>query len=234
MLFFGQQGYRVIAHDRRGHGRSAQPWDGNHMDRYADDLAELIDHLDLRDMVLIGHSTGGGEVSHYIGRHGNDRVAKVVLVGAVPPLMLKTDDNPNGTPMAVFDDIRTGTALNRSQFFRDLAIPFYGFNREGVEDNAGFRISVGKGLTGCKTCGSLSSAGFEYHLGLPFRAKSAVRPVDPLSAMMMSSTQLGTTLRTFPMKGASLMAGMITEICVLSLILELLMSPSKFWVALPC
>lgn len=141
LLFFGQQGYRVIAHDRRGHGRSAQTWDGNNMDQYADDLAELIDHLDLRDMVLIGHSTGGGEVSRCIGRQGNDRLAKVVLVGAVPPLMLKTDDNPNGTPMAIFDDIRTGTALNRSQFFRDLTVPFYGFNREGVEDNAGFRYS---------------------------------------------------------------------------------------------
>ena len=119
MLFFGLNGYRVIAHDRRGHGRSAQPWDNNNMDRYADDLAELIEHLDLRDVILIGHSTGGGEVSHYIGRHGNDRVAKVVLVGAVPPLMLKTADNPNGTPLEVFDGIREGTALNRSQFFQD-------------------------------------------------------------------------------------------------------------------
>ncbi len=141
MLFLGQKGYRVIAHDRRGHGRSAQPWDGNNMDRYADDLAELIEHLDLREVLLIGHSTGGGEVSHYIGRHGNDRVDKVVLVGAVPPLMLQTPDNPKGTPMEVFDNIRTGTALNRSQFFRDLTIPFYGFNRDGVEDNEGFRKS---------------------------------------------------------------------------------------------
>lgn len=141
MLFFGQQGYRVIAHDRRGHGRSAQPWDGNNMDRYADDLAKLIEYLDLRDAILIGHSTGGGEVSHYIGRRGNDRVAKVVLVGAVPPLMLKTDANPNGTPLEAFDSIRNGTALNRSQFFRDLTTPFYGFNREGVDDNEGFRES---------------------------------------------------------------------------------------------
>lgn len=141
MLFFGQQGYRVIAHDRRGHGRSAQPWDNNNMDRYADDLAELIEHLDLNDVILIGHSTGGGEVSHYIGRHGNDRVAKVVLVGAVPPLMLKTASNPNGTPLAVFDGIREGTALNRSQFFRDLTVPFYGFNRNGVEDIQGLRDS---------------------------------------------------------------------------------------------
>jgi len=141
MLFFGRQGYRVIAHDRRGHGRSAQPWDNNNMDRYADDLAELIEHLDLRDAILIGHSTGGGEVSHYIGRHGNDRVSKVVLVGAVPPLMLKTADNPNGTPLEVFDGIREGTALNRSQFFRDLTVPFYGFNRAGVEEVQGLRDS---------------------------------------------------------------------------------------------
>ncbi|WP_193188511.1 alpha/beta fold hydrolase [Nisaea sediminum] len=141
MLFFGQQGYRVIAHDRRGHGRSAQPWDDNNMDRYADDLAELIEHLDLRDVILIGHSTGGGEVSHYVGRHGNDRVAKVVLVGAVPPIMLKTAANPNGTPLEVFDGIREGTALNRSQFFRDLTVPFYGFNREGVEEVQGLRDS---------------------------------------------------------------------------------------------
>ncbi|WP_308220100.1 alpha/beta hydrolase [Nisaea acidiphila] len=141
MLFFGQQGYRVVAHDRRGRGRSAQPWDNNNMDRYADDLAELIEHLGLRDVVLVGHSTGGGEVSHYIGRHGNDRVAKVVLVGAVPPLMLKTAANPNGTPLEVFDGIREGTALNRSQFFRDLTVPFYGFNRDGVEEVPGFRDS---------------------------------------------------------------------------------------------
>ena len=119
------------------------------MDQYADDLAELINHLDLRDVVLIGHSTGGGEVSRYIGRHGNDRVAKVVLVGAVPPLMLKTAENPNGIPIEVFDTIRTGTALNRSQFFLDLTMPFYGFNREGAQVNDGFRYSFWRqGMTG--------------------------------------------------------------------------------------
>jgi non-heme chloroperoxidase len=139
MLFFGQQGYRVIAHDRRGHGASDQPWDGNHMDQYADDLAELIEKLDLKDLVLIGHSTGGGEVAHYIGRHGTGRVAKVVLVGAVPPLMLKTDANPEGTPRDVFDGIRKGTGTDRSQFFRDLSIPFYGFNRDGAKINEGLR-----------------------------------------------------------------------------------------------
>jgi non-heme chloroperoxidase len=139
MLFFGQQGYRVIAHDRRGHGASDQPWDGNNMDQYADDLAELIEKLDLKDLIMIGHSTGGGEVAHYIGRHGTRRVAKVVLVGAVPPLMLKTDANPEGTPLEVFDGIRKGTGGDRSQFFRDLSIPFYGFNRDGAKINEGLR-----------------------------------------------------------------------------------------------
>ncbi|PKH59667.1 MULTISPECIES: alpha/beta fold hydrolase [unclassified Halomonas] len=141
LLFFGQQGYRVIAHDRRGHGRSEQTWDGNNMDRYADDLAELFEHLDLRNIIMIGHSTGGGEVAHYIGRHGSSRVAKAVLVGAVPPLMLKTDSNPHGTPMEAFDGIRAGTASNRSQFFRDLTVPFYGFNREGAAVNEGLQES---------------------------------------------------------------------------------------------
>jgi non-heme chloroperoxidase len=141
MLFFGQQGYRVVAHDRRSHGRSDQTWNGNHMDQYADDLAELIETLDLRDIVMIGHSTGGGEVAHYIGRHGSARVAKVVLVGAVPPLMLKTETNPEGTPMEVFDGIRQSTAGDRSQFFKDLTIPFYGFNRDGVKVNDGLRES---------------------------------------------------------------------------------------------
>jgi non-heme chloroperoxidase len=137
MLFFGQNGYRVIAHDRRGHGKSDQPWTGNNMDQYADDLAELIEKLDLNKLVLVGHSTGGGEVAHYIGRHGSKRVTKVVLVGAVPPLMLKTAANPEGTPIEVFDGIRKGTATNRSQFFRDLTIAFYGFNRPGAKTNEG-------------------------------------------------------------------------------------------------
>ena len=141
MLFFGSQGYRVIAHDRRGHGRSDQPWQGNNMDQYADDLANLVEALDLRDTVMIGHSTGGGEVARYIGRHGTGRVAKVVLVGAVPPLMLKTEANPEGTSMEVFDGIRKGTAGDRSQFFKDLTLPFYGFNRDGAKVNEGLRQS---------------------------------------------------------------------------------------------
>ncbi len=139
MLFFAEKSYRVIAHDRRGHGRSDQPWNGNNMDQYADDLAELIEKLDLKDVILVGHSTGGGEVAHYIGRHGNSRVAKAVLVGAVPPLMLKTANNPEGTPIEVFDGIRKGTRSDRSQFFKDLTLPFYGFNREGAKVNEGLR-----------------------------------------------------------------------------------------------
>lgn len=149
LLYFGQLGFRVIAHDRRGHGRSDQSWDGNNMDQYADDLAEVIEKLDLKDAVLVGHSTGGGEVAHYIGRHGTQRVAKVVLVGAVPPLMLKTAGNPEGTPSEAFDGIRAGVANNRSQFYYDLTVPFYGFNRDGATNNEGFRESFRlQGLAG--------------------------------------------------------------------------------------
>jgi non-heme chloroperoxidase len=137
MVFLGERGNRVIAHDRRGHGRSSQTWNGNDMDTYADDLAGLIDMLDLRDIVLVGHSTGGGEVARYIGRHGTGRVAKVVLLGAVPPLMLQTAANPGGLPLAAFDKIRAGVRTNRSQFFQDLAIPFYGYNREGAKLSQG-------------------------------------------------------------------------------------------------
>lgn len=137
MLFLVQHGYRVIAHDRRGHGRSEQPATGNDMDTYADDLAALLDALDLREATLVGHSTGGGEVAHYIGRHGTRRVAKVVLIGAVPPIMLKTAANPGGLPMDVFDGIRKGVADNRSQFYRDVALPFFGFNRPDAKVSQG-------------------------------------------------------------------------------------------------
>ncbi len=137
MLFLVQQGFRVIAHDRRGHGRSDQPAHGNDMDTYADDLAALLDALDLQDATLVGHSTGGGEVAHYIGRHGTKRVARAVLIGAVPPVMLKTTAYPDGLPMAVFDGIRKGVADNRSQFYRDLAVPFFGFNRDGATVSQG-------------------------------------------------------------------------------------------------
>jgi non-heme chloroperoxidase len=137
MLFLVQKGYRVIAHDRRGHGRSDQPSEGNDMDTYADDLAAVIEALDLKGAMLVGHSTGGGEVAHYIGRHGTARVAKAVLIGAVPPIMLKTESNPIGLPIDVFDGIRAGVAANRSQFYQDLAVPFYGFNREGAKVSQG-------------------------------------------------------------------------------------------------
>jgi non-heme chloroperoxidase len=141
MMFLGERGYRVIAHDRRGHGRSDQPWDGNDMDTYADDLAQLIDSLDLKDMVIVGHSTGGGEVARYIGRHGTKRVAKAVLLGAVPPQMLKTETNPGGLPREVFDGIRAGVLADRAQFFKDLTTPFYGYNRAGAKISEGVRDS---------------------------------------------------------------------------------------------
>ena len=139
MLFFGQKGFRVIAHDRRGHGRSTQTWDGNEMNTYADDLAALTEALDLKDAIHVGHSTGGGEVARYIGKHGTKRVAKAVLIGAVPPLMLKTENNPAGLPLSVFDEIRAGVAGDRSQFYKDLTLPFYGFNRPGAKVSEGIR-----------------------------------------------------------------------------------------------
>lgn len=139
MVFLAEQGYRCIAHDRRGHGRSSQPWQGNEMDTYADDLAELTAALDLHDAVHVGHSTGGGEVARYIGRHGTARVAKAVLIGAVPPLMLQTEANPGGLPLEVFDGIRAGVLKDRSQFFKDLPTPFYGGNRPGGSVSDGVR-----------------------------------------------------------------------------------------------
>jgi non-heme chloroperoxidase len=140
MLFLAEAGYRCIAHDRRGHGRSSQTWNGNEMDTYADDLAELVDALDLRDVTLIGFSTGGGEVARYIGRHGTRRVAGVVLVSAVPPFMLRTEDNPGGVPIEVFDEIRAGSRADRSQLYRDLADgPFFGNNRPGANLSQGIR-----------------------------------------------------------------------------------------------
>ncbi|HVC47514.1 MAG TPA: alpha/beta hydrolase [Terracidiphilus sp.] len=139
MLFLASHGYRVIAHDRRGHGRSSQPWNGNDMDTYADDMAELTEALDLNDAVHVGHSTGGGEVARYIGRHGSKRVAKAVLIGAVTPIMVKTEANPGGLPMEVFDEIRANVLADRSQFFKDLTIPFYGANREGAKVSQGLR-----------------------------------------------------------------------------------------------
>jgi len=141
MIFLAARGYRCIAHDRRGHGRSSQPWEGNEMNTYADDLATLVEKLDLKNAIHVGHSTGGGEVARYIGRHGTKRVAKVVLIGAVPPLMVKTTANPNGTPMEAFDQIRHAVLSDRSQFWKELSAPFYGANRAGAKVSQGLRDS---------------------------------------------------------------------------------------------
>jgi non-heme chloroperoxidase len=157
MFFLASHGYRCIAHDRRGHGRSSQPWIGNDMDTYADDLAELVQHLDVRDAIHVGHSTGGGEVARYIGRHGSGRVAKAVLVSAVPPIMLKSPSNPGGTPTEVFDQIRAAVQADRSQYWKDLSAPFYGANREGAKVSQGLRDSfwlqgMMAGIVACYDC----------------------------------------------------------------------------------
>ncbi|HEX8815555.1 MAG TPA: alpha/beta hydrolase [Terriglobales bacterium] len=157
MLFLGQNGYRVIAHDRRGHGRSGQTWQGNHMDQYADDLAELLEHLDVKNATMVGHSTGGGEVVRYIARHGQKRVEKVVLISSVPPLMLKTEKNPGGLPLSVFDQIRAGVVKDRSQFYKDLSLPFYGYNKPGAKASEGvceefWRLGMQSSIVGSYDC----------------------------------------------------------------------------------
>jgi len=141
MFYLAARGYRCIAHDRRGHGRSSQPWSGNDLDTYADDLAALVTALDLKNAVHVGHSTGGGEVARYIGRHGTKRVAKAVLIGAIPPLMLKTAANPGGLPIEVFDGLRGNVVADRSSFWKELSVPFYGYNRPGAKLSEGVRES---------------------------------------------------------------------------------------------
>jgi non-heme chloroperoxidase len=141
MFFLAEHGYRCIAHDRRGHGRSSQPFDGNDIEHYADDLAQLVEHLDLKDAIHVGHSTGGGEVARYIGKYGTKRVAKAVLISAIPPVMIKSDKNPGGLPMEVFDQLRAGVHADRSQFFKDLSMPFYGYNKPGAKVSEGVRES---------------------------------------------------------------------------------------------
>ena len=205
MLFLASHGYRCIAHDRRGHGRSSQPWNGNDMDTYAVDLSCLVETLDLKNVVLVGHSTGGGEVARYIGRHGAKRVAKAVLIAAVPPLMLKTEANPNGLPIKVFDDIRAGVLADRSQFFKDLTMPFYGAKvSQGLRDSfwlqgmqAGF-----KGVFDCIK--AFSETDFTEDLK-KFDVPTLIIQGDddqivPIgaSALLSSKIVMGSTLKLYP------------------------------------
>jgi non-heme chloroperoxidase len=210
MIFLAARGYRCIAHDRRGHGRSSQPWSGNEMDTYADDLARLVESLDLKDAIHIGHSTGGGEVARYIGRHGTSRVAKAVLISAVPPLMLKTAANPGGLPIDAFDQIRAGVLADRSQFFQDLSAPFYGANRPGSKVSQGLRDSFWTqgmlcGLNGAYDCiKAFSETDFTEDLR-KFDVPTFVLHGDddqivPIGAAGMLSSKIikGATLKVIP------------------------------------
>jgi non-heme chloroperoxidase len=210
MVFLASHGYRCIAHDRRGHGRSSQPWDGNEMDTYADDLATLVEALDLRKAIHVGHSTGGGEVARYIGRHGTGRVAKAVLIGAVPPLMLKTAANPGGLPMEAFDGIRAGVLADRSQFFQDLTTSFYGANREGAQVSQGVRDSFWRqgmqaGYKSALDCiKAFSETDFTEDLK-KFDVPTLILHGDddqivPIGASAMLSSKLvkGSTLKVYP------------------------------------
>ncbi|QXJ21341.1 alpha/beta hydrolase [Actinomadura graeca] len=216
-------GYRAIAHDRRGHGRSAQPWQGNHMDQYADDLAELMESLDLRDVVLVGHSTGGGEVTRYVGRHGTGRVAKVVLLGAVPPLMLKTDANPQGLPIEAFDAIRAGVIADRSQFYYELSVPFYGFNRDGAQVSDGvsrafWAQSMQVGIKGALECiKAFSETDFHDDLkriDVPtFIAHGDDDQIVPIVAAALESAKIvkDATLKVYPGAPHGLVGAFETE-----------------------
>jgi non-heme chloroperoxidase len=212
MAFLASNGYRCVAHDRRGHGRSSQPWTGNEMDTYADDLAALVEKLDLKDAIHVGHSTGGGEVARYLGRHGTKRVAKAVLIGAVPPIMLKTSANPGGLPIEVFDDIRKNVQADRSQFFRDLSAPFYGANRPGAKVSQGLRDSFWLqgmlcGLTAAYECiKAFSETDFTEDLK-KFDVPTLVLHGDddqivPIGASAMLSSKLVKGARLEVIKGA--------------------------------
>ena len=218
LFFLASNGYRAIAHDRRGHGRSSQPWDGNEMNTYADDLAALVEALDLKKAVHVGHSTGGGEVARYIGRHGTGRVAKAVLVGAVPPLMLKTAANPGGLPIEAFDAIRSGVANDRSQFYKDLSAPFYGANRPGSKVSQGLRDqfwlqSMQVGLKGALDCiKAFSETDFTEDLKRIDVPTLFVHGDDdqivPIDAASRAATKLvkGSKLKEYPGAGHGLTA----------------------------
>ena len=210
MVFLGANGFRCIAHDRRGHGRSSQPWNGNEMDTYADDLAALVEALDLRNAIHVGHSTGGGEVARYIGRHGTRRAAKAVLIGAVPPLMLKTVANPGGLPMEVFDQIRSAVIADRSQYWKDLSAPFYGANRPGAKVSQGLRDSfwlqgMMAGMKGAVDCiKAFSETDFTEDLKKVDVPTLILHGDDdqivPIGASAMASSKIvkGSTLKIYP------------------------------------
>ena len=210
MVFLASHGYRCVAHDRRGHGRSSQPWDGNEMDTYADDLSAVVEALELRDAIHVGHSTGGGEVARYIGRHGTNRVAKAVLIGAVPPLMLRTSANPAGMPIEAFDQIRAGVLADRSQFFKDLSGPFYGANRPNAKVSQGLRDTfwlqgVLAGMIGVVECiKAFSETDFTDDLKR-FDVPTLIMHGDddqivPIGASAMLSSKLvkGAALKVYP------------------------------------
>ena len=210
MVFLASKGYRCVAHDRRGHGRSSQPWDGNEMNTYADDLASVIDHLGLKEVTLVGHSTGGGEVARYIGRHGTWRVAKAVLIGAVTPIMLRTAANPGGAPIESFDKLRAAVAADRSQFFKELSTPFYGYNRpnakvsQGVKDAfwlAGMMGSLKCELDCIKAFSETDFAGDLKKFTVPtlflHGDDDQIVPIGD-SAMIASKLVKGATLKVYP------------------------------------